>query len=317
MNVQEIPIYQRYHNPRTRHFLSCSYRDVVDGWERMLDPHYLTTQLNVHGCYKSWGSPSLAFVGDSSMSRLLFFRHDPHVSTRIRSFMEHSYFIAVGGLKYWTAENYLNGILPNYDKWVKYGNQWTFFDDKSVKIDYWICRVGENDCDDVNAHFVDLKSSNSHDDYVLQTELESDLWLEALKPHIHNFFGEIKRRDSSPYICYLPIAPRFWWLAETRRFMARLNYYIIARLGKELNVKIKTIPCRSLYKTPIRSLTNELTPDDIMTAYYEYDCVHLNYWGNEVMMHDIALGLVGNWSSTVQGGRWGTRRWKIKPKVLA
>ena len=297
MSNEVIPIYRRFNNPMTRHTLPVSYEDIIFGYERLLDPHCLVNLSNVYGCYEHWGSPKIAFVGDSSMSRLLYFRYDGHIPTRVRSFLDKSYFIAVGGLKYWTAYDDLNGHIANYDKWTKYGSQWSLFDAKGVVPDYYICKAGSNDCEDVNACFEYLKLWNSYEDYLQQMKLESDLWLTALKPHIRSFFKAILDRNKAAYICYLPIMPRFWWLEETCTFMGHLIYYVLAQLGWELGTNIKCIPCRSLYKNPIRSCANGL----------EYDCVHLNRWGNEVMIHDVALGLVGNWGATIQGGRWSHR----------
>ncbi len=304
MSDDRIPIYRRFNYPRTSHTLPCNEFDIVASYERLIDPHFLVKQFNTYGCYANWGYPTLTFVGDSSMSRLLYFKSDNQVSTRVRRFLDKSYFVAVGGLKYWTASQDLNGWIVDSEKRIKYGNQWGFHDAKHVKSDYYICKAGSNDCDDLNAHLVDLKSSNCYEDYLMKSKIDIDLWLEALKPHIKNFYYEITCRDKRAYICYLPIMPRFWWLTETRRFMQYLNYYVMHDLGKEIGAKIKSIPCRSLYKIPDRCDTSEQVRDDVMTGFLEYDCVHLNIWGNEVMIHDLSNALVGNWGATVGGGGW-------------
>ena len=285
MSTERVPIYSRFNNPRTKHTLICDDNDILLGYERMLDPHFLVCQSNAYGCYSNWG----------------------YVSTRVRNFMSNSNHVAVGGLKYWSATNDLNGWITDDEKRSKYGNQWALHDAKRVKTHYYVWKAGSNDCDDLNAHLVDLKKNNSHADYIMKADVDSALWLEALKPHIKNFYLEILYRDRDAYICYLPIMPRFWWLSETRRFMNYMNYYVITKLGKEIGTKIKNIPCRSLYKTIDHASTNELVQDDIMTSFLEFDCVHLNKWGNEVMIHDLALSLVGNWGAARDGGRWGQR----------
>ena len=86
--------------------------------------------------------------------------------------------------------------------------------------------------------------------------------------------------------------------------MAHVNYYTLAILGKEINVSIKAIVCHSRYKEQNHAATNEPTRDDIMTSFPEFDCIHLNCWGNHVMIHDIAQSIVGNWGSKVDGGSY-------------
>ena len=88
---------------------------------------------------------------------------------------------------------------------------------------------------------------------------------------------------------------RDYWCKETRDFAKDLDHYVVSGLYHETGIRVKMIPTRSLYNYPQKQDVPQDMSDDIITAFYKDDGLHLNYWGMECLLNDIASPLIHNW----------------------
>ena len=78
--------------------------------------------------------PSIAFIGSSHVFRMNDVISSKHVPERVKYFLSKSKFVGVGGLKFWTSGEELNGIFDNAEKEKKYGKYQV--EDRSAGDDY-------------------------------------------------------------------------------------------------------------------------------------------------------------------------------------
>ncbi len=243
-------------------------------------------------------APVITCVGSSHMTHLKSEKDFGDMTSHHVRFLENSSFVAVGGLKFHSAGDELNGIFKSHKKWEKYGNQWQAFDHLGINSQYFLVMCGSNDADDYN-NMAAMKRQESHNDhtYLAKVENAAQDWLGELKPHIQNLFMELYNRNNAATIAYIPSLPRHYWCDETRSFASDINHYIIAGLKHDIGIKVKMLPTKSLfvYNSPMEipdGLRNE-----VISAFLEEDGTHLNSWGMCALVNDIAPRIMHNWAS--------------------
>ena len=110
----------------------------------------------------------------------------------------------------------------------------------------------------------------------------------GLKPHIYNLFDAMRSRSANAELYYIPILQRDYWCKQAQDFAKDLDHYVVSGLYRETGICVKMIPTRSLYNYPKRPDVPYNLSDDIITAFYKDDGLHLNYWGMECLLNDIA-----------------------------
>ncbi len=105
----------------------------------------------------------------------------------------------------------------------------------------------------------------------------------------------MRTRSSYAVLYYIPILMRDYWCKEAQEFAKDLDHYVVSGLYQETGIKVKMLPTRSLYNYPKRQEVPPDMFDDIITAFYKDDGLHLNYWGMECLLNDIAPPLIHNW----------------------
>ncbi len=97
-----------------------------------------------------------------------------------QKFISKSQFVAIGGLKWWTCRDNLNGIGLSDAKKEDYGDQWGQFQQLDIKPAYAVVTMGTNDCENMNCHLEHLKAMNLAPE-VLASSIERDTneWLDS------------------------------------------------------------------------------------------------------------------------------------------
>ena len=165
----------------------------------------------------------------------------------VKSLLENCNFVGVGGLKWSTCTYELYGNFESKTKLRKYGNQWHLYDSKGIDCRYLITVNGSNDCDDFNGHVMDILHHEDTETFYDRVPRDYNTWLNSLKPHIKNYFLDIKSHAKNAKLGYVPVIPRYWLHKFAREFAHDLDFYILAILPSEIRTKIKKIPTPSLY----------------------------------------------------------------------
>ena len=155
--------------------------------------------------------PCITYIGSSHVRHMGKLKLDQTTTEAVASLLTNSHFVGVGGLKWCTCADELNGIFKSSTKARKYGNQWEKYDGKGVNCHYQIPVLG------------------------------------SLKPHIDNFYLDLKNHVNDAKLGYVPILPRYWWHKLARQFALDLDFYVCAIMPKKLNIKVKRLTTRSLY----------------------------------------------------------------------
>ena len=143
-----IPIYARDYNWVQRPEMYVGETDIELAWSCVsANPNKLNGSFNL---LDNLSIPNICFVGSSHVTHLLDYKHQPNFPPKHSHLLSRTHFVGVGGLKWHTAADKVNGRFTNHQKYRKYGNQWYAYDVKDTKADYYITIVGFNDPDDYN-----------------------------------------------------------------------------------------------------------------------------------------------------------------------
>ncbi len=299
-----VPIYARYYPRVERPELYVGETDLELAWSHLsANPNKLNGAFNLLDYHHI---PNICFVGSSHVVHLLDYKHQSNFPARHAHLMSRSHFVGVGGLKWHTAQDELNGIFTSHHKYVKYGNQWYTYDSKHKQADYYITVVGSNDADDFNILAISLLPYENEFTYLRNVEDASREWLSELKPHIFHLFNAMRMRSQHAALYYIPIIQRDYWCKQARDFDSDLDHYIFTGLYNEYGIKVKSIPTRSLYNYPAKLDVPCDMYDDVISAFLKEDGLHLNYWGMEVLLNDIAPPVIHNWHTHRSYASYGT-----------
>ncbi len=138
---QLVPIYQRVVNPRRQHPLVYTLDDIAlasfnDDEARL---------KNAIPWQRANNPRPVLFIGDSHATHLKTMKIACSLPNYHQKFLRESYYVAIGGLKWWTCKNNLNGIGLSDAKQEDYGVQWAQFKSLDIKPAYAVVTMGTND----------------------------------------------------------------------------------------------------------------------------------------------------------------------------
>ena len=221
---QLVPIYQRVVNPRISHPLVYTLEDIAQANDRVWfndDEARLKNAIP----WQSTNQPRpVLFIGDSHATHLKSLKVAATLPNYHKKFLSASHFVAIGGLKWWTCRDNLNGIGLSDAKKDEFGDQWGQFKSLDVTPAYAVVTMGTNDCDDMNCHLEHLKAMNLAPD-VLATSIERDSkeWLDALFPVICDAFDNWRTKLDGVKFGYIPVITRPYWCNEAFTFAKQLD----------------------------------------------------------------------------------------------
>ena len=247
----------------------------------------------VHHRLQRYGIPNVLFIGTSHVERLKTFAKNSNTPPKYNRLLSNSYYMGVGGSKWWNLAKYLNGEdLPENkeylsDQWLEYHS--TKFHPHFVTI---VC--GGNDADDMNSALLDLWESDiSLAEKRVQSGILMKTWYDALTPCINEFFEELMQHIPGCVIRYTPILQRPYWQQRARHFARWLDHYVLAKIGKTFG--IKESPVRKLYKLPTLVRPKACFVDDMMPGFLNSDDVHLSTWGNRLFVMCAMMPILHKW----------------------
>ncbi len=286
-NMDTAPIFKRHIQRAPRPSFICTEQDRKDAWHNIHPVYAMSRARCGFSMANRIGYPKMLFVGDSNMYHLSTIQHDKNLYHDARNFISKSNFVSCGGLKWWSAEAELNGVFQSQEKATKYGNQWKLFHDCNVKPDVTVLNIGANDTDDFHSHDYHLQRLLSTSEYKAQIDSDKELWLSQLIPEIEYVIDQIRHRVPDSKLYALPILPRVWWGAHARDLGNKLDHHISEVMRREQGINIYLIDNRSLFKDcktrPLQHIKSNVIP-----GFYQSDNIHLNYWGFEALIRDLA-----------------------------
>ena len=294
-------IYQRIVNPRLRHPLVCTLDDIKEA-NRCLD---MSDRAAGIFSTKSWlskyGPAPLLFVGNSHCIHLyrdLTTGELPRFQSKI---LRDTNFVALGGAKWWTIEDNLNGEGLSAEKLAEHGDQWSKFVDDSPAVAYMIMVCGTNDADDWNAHLASLKAKHQNPlDYVRAANRDKKEWLDSLYPVIESAVNNWLSKVQNVKLCYIPIFPRPYWDRMARDFARELDNRVVNGIEKNLEKKVKYLKIRSLFENPRRTQNKHGNLDNVVAGFMKEDSIHLNAKGHAILVRDISIPIMDNWGNSLE-----------------
>ena len=205
------------------------------------------------------GPPNLVFIGASQPHHLRETLTNTKLSSRlpykVTDFLSASEFIAVGGLKWWSLIDELQGNFTNPRKWAKYGDQWLNYTATNHKADIAVLFNGSYDVDDLNNCTLSALPNGLYNiDFNLCADAITEKWFLELSPVIHESILHIQHLLPHAKLFYYPIIPREWWHPEARKFANMLDYYITVTLRMKHNIRVKMLSNKTLYSYPASSV---------------------------------------------------------------
>ena len=94
----------------------------------------------------------------------------------------------------------------------------------------------------------------------------------------------------------MPITPRKWWHQNARSLANKLDHFIAYRVRQEHGVNIKLLSNQSLFRESNPNVLQNVF-QDINPAFLECDHVHMNVWGYEAFIRDVAAPIMGYYRS--------------------
>ena len=315
--MDQVPIHLRRYDRISRPQMYVGETDLELAWIHLNpSPHKLRGAYSLLSQYRP---PRITFVGSSHVYHLsdIYNKKPAHYSdfdkltsnnlmkcgglpANHRKFLSLTRFVSCGGLKWATALDELNGRFNSLEKWRKYGNQWQKYDATNTPAEYYVIILGSNDADDYfHRTLVHLSDEHEHT-YLTHVEQDAQEWKRNLKPVIKTVLKELTDHAPQAKLAYLRIIQRDYWNAATRDFTDKLDYYISAELYKEGGPKIRCLESRSIYNYVKKYEVPAHQNDDVITAFLQSDGLHLNNWGYEAVLNDIAPNIMSYWSSVVR-----------------
>ena len=157
--MSTLPIYRRHIVRAPRPHFVCTEKDQRDAWENIHPTFSFSRARCGFELAKQFHKPKILFIGDSNMHHLSCIQFDTKLFHESREFICELKFVACGGVKWWSAEEELNGVFQSQAKADKYGNQWQQLFDSDVTPDATVLCIGSNDADDFHSHDYWLKMS--------------------------------------------------------------------------------------------------------------------------------------------------------------
>ena len=173
------------------------------------------------------GKPAITFIGSSHVYRMNELQELTKIPDRVKDFLSECKFVGVGGLKFWTAEDELNGIFTCEEKLKRYGNQWEKYTNTYHEAEWAIVMLGGNDTDDSHGYFQLQGSKLCHMEFVSQLPKDIKAWLNDLRPHVVSFIKTIQDKCKKARIGYVLIMPRILWSREAWELGHRLYFMIL------------------------------------------------------------------------------------------
>ena len=239
----------------------------------------------------------MLFIGSSHVHHLresmYFDEWKSHIAPAAVDFLSASEYVGVGGLKWWTLENEIHGIFTNPAKFHKYGDQWSQYRQTGHCPEAAILINGSNDVDDYNNCTLSAPPNGIYDiDFNDCATAIMEKWLSQLKPVIVSAITHV--RDILPMntkLFYLPILPRIWWHKKARDMANKLDHFVTVTLRREHNIHINMTSIATLVRYPAISEYDNIYKD-VLPAFMETDNTHVNLWGYEAILRDIAPSIM-------------------------
>ncbi len=288
----ELPIYRRsgYRLKRPPLLVTGEHIRLR---ERILNPkskmdHYTPLYKRVH----EQGAPHITFIGSSHVARMRDLPKSKALPNRVKRFLANTKFVGVGGLKYWTAQNELNGVFETEEKLANYGNQWATYKSLDHKAKWAIVILGSNDADDGNGYLSKQCALNTRSEYFKKAPKIVDEWLRELKPHVKDLFETVQKYCPEAALGYIPILPRVWWSSRAKELARRLDHMVTSQLLSEYNIRVKKFTTRSLFVEPDTRAVKDKTQDMINPAFLLSDNTHLNVSGYKCLLNNVLCKLM-------------------------
>ena len=298
---QMLPIYMRT-SPRVKRPVQwCTKFDIEEAWSAINPPYGVDHAWPAFKSATKIGLPQMLFIGSSHIHHLSELIREPVFHTKTKETVLHymcdrfvldAEFVGVGGLKWWTMDNELHGHFVSCKKYEKYGNQWLNFHNSGMIPDVATIVCGCNDVDDYLNYIMDTtywSGSKAFQKYADESLTE---WFDSLTPVIASALSSIQKLLPRTRLFYMPITPRKWWHVNARSLANRLDHFIAYKLCQEHIVDVKLLSNQSLFKKSNPNVLQNVI-QDINPAFLERDNVHMNIWGYEAFIRDIAGPIMG------------------------
>ena len=291
-----VPIYQRVVNPRTKHILVYTLDDIAQANERVWFNDDEARLKNAIPWQSTHTPRPVLFIGDSHATHLKSLNQAQSLPNYHRKFLSVSHYVAIGGLKWWTCKDNLNGIGLSDAKKDDYGDQWGQFLGLNIKPAYAVVTMGTNDCDDMNCHLEHLKAMNL-DPEVLAKSIERDSkdWLDSLFPTICDAFENWRSKLEGVRFGYIPVITRPYWCSEAFTFAKQMDEKIIWDLKFKLGLKVKELNTRTLNTYINKWHVPANSKDTVLPGLLDTDSVHLNEKGYIVLVRDLSIPIIDYW----------------------
>ena len=238
------------------------------------------------------GPPKITFVGSSHVHHLMEVSNSRALPAHTRRFLSESRFVGCGGLKFWTARDELNGVFTSEYKLNKYGNLWQSYDALDFKPDWFVTMLGGNDCDDYWGYLLKFLADDGPEMYNLHLENDIYIWMDAIAPHIVDFFTVLQNKCDTARLAYIPALPRRWWCDSTQELSRRIDEFISFNLRVDYNIKVKLIYPHSLLRFGIASPEASRHENETVRGFLKHDWVHLNHRGYQAIINEVAIPLM-------------------------
>ena len=107
---QAVPIFMHLIPSAPRPKLVCNDQDIRDAWRQLHPVYSLDKSRCGFGVMNKMGARKVLYIGSSHVHHMRFLHFDDNFYHIPRSFLESSAFAGVGGLKWWCANQELNGV---------------------------------------------------------------------------------------------------------------------------------------------------------------------------------------------------------------
>ena len=235
----------------------------------------------------------MLFIGSSHVRRLGTFATGRTTPRRYKKLLENSKFLGIGGAKWWTLHNNLDGQeLPRGKRHL--GNMWEQYQNSMYHPHFVVCLGGGNDTEDLDLFLKHhLATKTSQYDKRLFARSTMTTWYNDLTPEIDQFFEKLQKQVPGCEMKYISIFERPWWGFHARKFAHWLNHYVLGVLGRHYRIKELKVPLLFRYQRRIEH--RKMPRDDILPGLLELDDVHLSSWGMRALTTSAMSPLLHKW----------------------
>ncbi len=290
---RDVPIYRRsriYLEHRAR---IINENDAKFADERLQPPKESNRFARSFDIMADIGPPKVTYVGSSHVHHLMEMKFSESLPEHTRTFLSKSAFVGCGGLKFWSCKDELNGVFTSQYKLEKYGDLWHKYSVLDFKPDWVVTILGSNDCDDYWGYLMRFLAEEGKEKYQLHLENDIHIWIEALIPHIVNYFKTLQEKCKNACLAYVQILPRDWWCDSTQELTRKIEGFIGYNLRVDYGIRVKIIHPHSLLYFGVESTESHNFENATVRGFLDpADEVHLNPKGYQALVNEIAIPLM-------------------------